>query len=280
VPVDVGPQNYWAWYAENEVATTYGQRVSVQRKGKQLNKFGRTINADNGVKTTVAEFQGTVVNETYVSTNIIDTIGSDSASDTEKITLEGHTIDSSGNLTFVVQNATLTGITPVPLATPLARATRAYVCKGTFAAPASALVGNVYVYDNTDGHTLGVPDTAAATKLMITAGNNQSYKVATAISQFDYWFLTSIDVGIQRGSGASAHADIDLEFREIGGVWRPMGIEMDVASNATTWSHHEVAPYLIVPPNTDVRGTVTADTNDTRVDMRITGLLAKITPPS
>lgn len=137
--------------ALNEIYDQYGVWASVDRKRKSLGKFGRTLNADSNVETTVAQL-GTVgspeSNETFVTTNAIDGVVSAGASGTDNqvLTIEGHTIDGSGNLTFVVQNVTLTGQTKATLATPLARATRAYVKDGTFGAPATTPEGPCYIY--------------------------------------------------------------------------------------------------------------------------------------
>lgn len=273
--VDAGaPQSYWIWYAENQIAQDYGKRVSVQRKSKALNKFGRTVNADTDVKTTVAAFQGSVVNETFVSTNIIDSVVSDSASDTEVISVEGHTIDASGNLTFVAQQVTLTGTTPVALPTPLARCTRLRVVAGTFAAPASDLVGNVYAYDNTDGETLGVPNTAAATKCMINAGQNTSQKCATSLSSVDYWILTSCYAGMHRSGAAAAAVDIEIEVRQLGGVWIPLGLHLDISTGAQPWKEVLFEPYRVIPANSDVRMVCTASADNQEVSGQISGLLA------
>ena len=88
-------------FAERSVAVTYGDRVSVYEKGKAITKFGTNSTVGTTYET-VAQLQSTESNETFVTTNIIDSIVSSSASDTtQTITIEGHTIDGSGNLTFV-----------------------------------------------------------------------------------------------------------------------------------------------------------------------------------
>jgi len=266
-------------YAEFVVKSTYGDTVSVRKKAKPLNKFGRTANADSGVATTVSQFQGTtVVNETFVTTNLIDSIVSSSGSDTMSITIEGHTIDGSGNLTFSVQTATLNGQTEVTLATPLARANRAYVTpSGTFNSTPAALVGNVSVYDNTAGITSGVPNTAAATKLVLNAGQTQSQKCQTAISSADYWFIDSYQYSIT-GAGPNAEVNFQIESRDIanGGVWRPFGPEISLESGATPTLRGNFEPFRIVPPNHDLRVIATASAANTEVSAEIEGVLASI----
>lgn len=265
--------------AEQEVRQTYSQRVSVQAKSKSLNKFGRSANADTGVRTTVAQFPGTVVNETYVSTNIVDAVVSSSASDTMTIRIEGHTIDTSGNLTFVVQDATLNGQTEVALATPLARATRLFIKNsGTFDSPqASVFVGNISVYDNTDGITAGVPNTDAAVKLYVVAGQSQSRKAATAISSVDYWFLTSFTAAIT-GGGPAADVEFQIEIRDVanGGVFLPLGAEISLTSSDQTTLPLPFLPLRIVPPNHDVRIVATSSANNTQVSAGAQGYLASV----
>ena len=265
--------------AERVVLSTYGDTVSVVAKAKNLNKFGRTENADSGVTTTVAAFQGTVVNETFVSTNLIDSVVSSSTSDTtQTIRVEGHTIDGSGNLTFVIQDAILTGQTEVTLATPLARANRAYVkASGTFNTPPAALVGIVSVYDNTDGIASGVPSTAAATKILIEAGKTQSEKCATSVSSTDYWILTSLHATIEE-QGPAAAADFYVETRDIsnGGAWLPLGVELSLNTAGQSSGSLEFRPFRIIPSNHDVRVMVVADTANTQVDAELEGYLAAV----
>lgn len=271
---DVERKELAVMMALDELESTTGSRFRL--KPKSLIKFGRTANADDGTQTTVAEFQGSVVNETFATSNSIDSIVSSSGSDTETVTVEGHTVDGSGNLTFVVQTATLTGQTAVTLGTPLYRATRAYNAAGTFASPASDLVGNVYVYDATEatGITAGVPDVATATKVMIGAGRQQSEKCATAISQHDAWLITGISTGISRATGGTADVDIDVQIQESGGVFRNTPIEIELRTAATATLYVPCIPFLIAPPNSDIRMVATADTNDTVVSGAINGYLA------
>ena len=264
--------------AENVVFSTYGDVVSVEAKAKNLNKFGTNSTVGTTYET-VAQFQGTTANETFVTTNLIDSIVSSSASDTtQTIAIEGHTIDVSGNLTFVVQGAVLNGQTEVTLTTPLARASRMVVkATGTFGTSPAALVGTVYVYDNTAGITAGVPNTAAATKLLLEPDTVQSKKAATAISSIDYWFVTDFEAGIGNAGGPANRVTFKLERRNIsgGGPWMPVGREITivVGQNGTRF---EFTPLAIVPPNNDVRVVAKTDTSTAEVFAEVQGYLAKI----
>ena len=262
-----------------EISSSTGDDVSVYNKQKSLIKFGRTTNADAATKTTVALFQGTEINETFATGNSIDYVVSSSGSDTEIVTVEGHTVDGSGNMTFVTQNVTLNGQTPVALTTPLYRSNRVFVPKQTYASPASALVGNIHVYDATvaTGVTAGVPNVATATKIMIAAGKNQSEKCATSVSSTDYWIITEIFASVSRSSPVSAKADIDVEYKEVGGVWRPLGFEISLDQASGPFVHDEMRPHFWIPKNSDVRMVITSDTNDTKATGYIAGYLASVT---
>lgn len=268
-------------YSEGEVKSTYGDTVSVSDKSKSLNKFGTNETVGTALET-VGHFQGTTANETYVSTNLIDGISSSAAGDTGLVfVVEGHTIDGSGNLTFVSQDATLDGSdgrTKVVLATPMARANRMYLKdSGTFDSPQTEPTGTVYVYDDTDGITAGVPDTAAATKILVDPGEAQSRKCATSISSADYWFVSFFGADIGESGGNASYVTVILEIRDVenGGVWRPLGREI-VLVVGQTGVHLEFSPYLIVPKNHDVRVRADSDSNTAAVEAEIGGYLAKI----
>jgi hypothetical protein len=253
--------------------------VSIWEKAKGLRKFGRNSTVGTSFET-VGELQGTESNETFVTTNLIDGVSSSSASDTSQtIVIEGHTVDGSGNLTFVSQEAILLGQTEVTLTTPLARATRAYVKpSGTFGTTPTALVGNVYIYDNTGGVGSGTPTVASGTKLMISAGNTQTQKCATSTSSADYWFIDSFSAAVGVAGGSASRVEIRIELRDIanGGAWRPAGrnIELTVGQNGITYL---LDPCIIVPPNHDIRVRAKTDSNTAEVVAELAGYLAIIT---
>lgn len=262
-----------------EIKEVYGHTVDIMSKAKGLSKFGENTAVGTAFET-VAGFQSTVANETYVSTNIIDTVISSSASDTQTVTIEGHTIDTSGNLTFSVQTATLTGQTPVTLTTPIARANRIYIgASGTFNSPQAAAVGIIAVYDNTDGQSAGgVPTTAAATKILIPAAGVQSQKCATSISSVDYWILTDFEAHVGGAGGNAAYVDVRVETRDVanGGLWRPLGNDIVIVPGAASPPPFKPIPNLIVPPNHDVRVRAKSDSNSADVTAEVTGYLAHI----
>jgi len=283
--VEYGPdvplpmQDYWVGHAIREVESTYGDIVSVNAKKKSLIKFGKTLQANDGVRTTVGIFQDAVVNETLATGNTVDSLVSTSGSDTGIVTVEGHTMDGSGNLTFVSQDVTATGQTRAVLGTPMARANRMYIKGGTFAVPAVANVGNIAVYDNAanSGLTAGKPDTDASVKMILVAGINQTQKCATSISSTDYWFISEVYASVTRGSPQSAKVNIEVEYKQVGGVWRPLGFEMNLDQASGPHMHDEMRPFFIIPKNSDVRMIAISDTASTIVSGYIGGVLAKVT---
>ena len=185
-------------------------------------------------------------NETYVSTNIITTIISSSTSDTNTVQVEGHTISGS-DLTFVVQSATLNGQNAVTLGTALARVSRVFNTSGT------DHVGQIAVTED-DTFSAGVPNTAAKVHLLVRTGENQSEKASTSISSVDYWVITHVNADML--TKAAAFAEVDLEIRLADKVFRPI-IEISCSdSHAGVFSF---TPYIIVPPNSDVRLVAASD---------------------
>lgn len=259
------------------ISSTYGDTASVSAKGKNLNKFGKALSVGT-TYATVGELQGSQENELFVSTNIIDSIASSSAADTQSVQIEGHTIDGPGNLTFIVQSATLNGQSEVTLSTPLARASRLFVKpSGVFNAPQAVPAGVISVYDNTAGISGGVPNADSATKLLISAGETQSKKCQTSTSSTDYWLVSSVDVGVGNAGGPADRVTFKIETRDIknGGVFRNIGREGTV-----TLGENGVRilfdPVLIVPPNHDVRVLAATNSSTAEVFAEISGVLALV----
>lgn len=263
------------------IKSTYGDSVSIEDKKKNLGKFGSNAAVGTSFET-IAQFQGTTANETFVTTNLIDSIVSSSGSDvSQTIVIEGHTADGSGNLTFVSQEKTLVGQSEATLTTPLARCNRLYVKQtGTALSFPTALVGTVYCYDNTDGITSGVPDTAAATKCLILPGETQSQKCATSISSTDYWIITETSIGVTAvtgGGGSSERVEARIESRDVanGGAWRPVSASIGLTVGSNTFIEN-LNPYLIVPKNHDVRLRAKSDSSTCSISGEISGILASV----
>ena len=251
---------------EREVYSTYGQRVSTDAKAKSLLKFGKSgdLSSTAGLQT-VWSVDG---NETYISDNLIDRVISSSTSDTQEVTIEGHTIEGAGvdaKFTFVVQTATLSGQTPIALTTPLARVSRVNNNSST------EVVGVVAVYEDS-AVTGGVPTDATKIHINIPLGFQQSFKAATTFSNTDYFFLTGCYGAVSQKQTAAA--DFYLELREVGKSFRQ--IACLTASSSGGSFNIEFDPAIIIPRNADVRVRCTTGTNNAVVFTNFRGYLAKV----
>jgi len=253
--------DYWLTHAVQHIKTEYGDRVSIVQKQKDLIKFGRSEQVQVATPTTLMTLPTGTFNETYVSDNLITTISSSSSSDTEVVSVEGHTISGS-NLTFVVQTATLNGQNEVTLTTPLARCTRIRNTGST------DLVGAIYAYQD-DTVTAGVPQTGSKVHCMIRAGQNRTEKASTSVSSQDYWIVTGVWGDML--SKNDWNAEIAFETRAIGGVFEK-NFDYVVSKGASTWRHG--VPYVVVPKNTDVRLRALASNANASVSGGIFGILA------
>jgi len=250
--------------ALNRIYAEFGDVVSVKNKAKDLIKYGRNQNVQT-TSSTIWVTGRDQQNETYVAdnANLIDSISS-STGDVESMTVEGHTM-TGGNKTFVVQTVTLQGTTRVPLPIPLNRCTRAYNNNSV------NLTGFIYIYENT-AIAAGKPIDTTKIHLTIRAGKNQSEKCSTSLSSTDYWLLTRFRATILE-KAANIFADVALEVRLTGKVFRERE-SAGVNTGGTTTITIIFEPYLIVPPNSDIRLAAIASANGTDVAGSIQGFLA------
>ena len=251
--------DFWIEHAIRQIYDRFGDVVEI--KPKSLLKFGSYDNLGTSFETV----QSTGGNETYVTTNAIDTVSSSNAGDTGVVFIEGHTIDGNDDFTFVGQSATLNGQNKVVLGTPLARCSRIYN------AAAAAFAGDVYVYED-DTLTAGVPDTAAKVHAEALALDQQTQKASTTISKSEYWIVTQAWASVNKKT--SATVDFKLRVRQKGGVFRT---QSDLTlSNTSGGVLFDFKPYLIVPQNADVRMTAAASTTGVSVSGAINGILATV----
>lgn len=253
----------WLEHAKDVILNKYGHEVSIINKGSDLLKWGR--NALVGTTAaTVMHLPSGVLDETHVATDLITTISSSDAGDTEVVLVEGHTVDGSGNFTFVSQTPTLAGQTQVTLATPLARVQRVHNRGST------NLVGSVYVYED-DTDTAGVPDTDALVHLIVAAGKNNSEKCAFTTATDEYFLVTHFSGNVLEKVASAAH--FTFEIRNKSGVF----IEHNTLSAGDgNQGVHDFVPYLIISPNADVRIRSLADGANTEITADLQGVLAVI----
>ena len=238
-------------FAVRNIALTDSIDVDIWEKGRELIKYGRNDDLDSGI-TEQIWLQGGI--ETIPSTNVIDELVSTNAGDTQNVVIEGHTVDGSGNLTFVVQTPTLNGTTPVTLSTPLRDATRLYNNDST------DFIGTISVSDG-------------STDYLITDGdNNQSLKCAASMASDTYWIMTKIKGSVKRAN--SAVVDFQLQTREKGKVWRTR-YSFSVSRDAGTYQV-DLEPFIIMKPSSDMRVVGTSNAANTVAECAVHGYMALI----
>ena len=244
------------------IAADYGANVTLEAKNKDLIKFGRNQLVQT-TKSTLMTLPSGQSNETYITTNGITTVSSTSTVDAQPITVEGHTVDGSGNFTFATQSLTLTGQTQATLTTSLARVTRAYNTGSL------DLSGTIYFY-RPGGSSAGVPTTAVNVHMMIAPGLNNTEKASTTLSNDDYWVITNFYADCLEKT--ATFGIVHLEIRLKGGVFRN---KLDRSCNDTNHVFHQLKPFIIVPPNSDVRLRVSASASNKDFSGGISGFLLK-----
>jgi len=115
----------WVTHAINNIQSIYGDEVNVRTRNGDITKFGHNHLIGTSIAT-IMHLPAGILHETYVAADLINSIISTDNADTQEVYIEGHTIDGSGNFTFVTQLVTLTGQTVAALSTPLARVSRMY----------------------------------------------------------------------------------------------------------------------------------------------------------
>jgi len=250
--------------AEREIYQTFGEKVSIDRKAKSLVKFGKSGELTTGSFQTVWTVGG---NETYVSTNIIDSISSSSILDQEEIYVEGHIVSGTGfdqQFTFVSFTVNLNGQNRVALPISLARVSLIYNNNG------SPLQGRIVVYENT-ALTNGIPTDVTKIHIDIPLGFQESFKAATTFSNTDYYILTGGFGSVSLKQDGSA--DFYLEIREPGKIFRQVaGVS---ATNAGPWTIN-LDPAVIIPKNCDIRVRAETSANNLVVFTSFQGYLAKV----
>lgn len=256
--------DYKLQHALNEIRSTYGDKVYI--KPESLIKFGRNQNVGNAATGyTIWATGADDAHETYVAanTNSIDSVSSDSGSDTTTLVIEGHT-ETDSEKTFLSQSVTLTGQTRAVLSTSLNRVTRVY------ASGSVNLVGNIFVYENT-AISAGKPSDTTKIHLTIRAGKNQSEKASTSLSNQNYWIITGYRGSVLEKVGS--FADVTLQIRQNGKVFRDVD---DITATDANTGVRKFNPYIIASPNSDIRLIAISDSTSRDVTGSIDGYLALV----
>ncbi len=235
--------------AEATILREYSDTVSALSAAKSITKFGRY----EDLNTTPQTVQWLGGNETYATTDAINTIVSTSASDTGSVRVQGHTL-SGGLFTEQLQDVTLNGTTPVSLPVPLARVQRVRYNAAT------SLVGDVTVYEAGGDDFIQAP-----------AGANQTYKASMTTSDGEYLLITNFMCSVTKRT--SAVVDFELQVRNAGQSFRPQ-LRMSLGSTSQNSGVINLSPYLIVAPNSDVRVVAVSSAVSTSADASFQGIYA------
>ena len=253
--------------AEREIYQTFGDVASIDAKAKSLIKFGKSSPLNALTRETIWDLGGM---ETYVDSNLIDSISSSSALDDQEILLECHTVTGTGEgqqFTFLVQTVVLNGQNRVALPFPVARVSRVFNNNG------HEITGAVYVYQNT-ALVGGVPSDLTKVHALIAEGFQQNFKAATTFSNEDYYILTGGFGSVSNKQ--AANVDFYLELKQAGKVFRE-GAAVSASSTGGAWIL-ELDPAIIIPKNSDLRITCEASANGAVVFGSFKGYLAKVMP--
>lgn len=251
-------------YAERKVLKEYGVSVSIMDTLRSLNKFG--LNPAIGTSFETVWQSGD--DETYVTTNAIDSISSSSAADTQTVTIDGFTVSGTGTsqkFMRVQQTATLDGQTRVALTTPVARVERQQLPAG-----ATALAGTTYIYENT-AIVAGVPSDLTKVHLTVTPTYQQSQKAAFTIANGEFFFLTDIGGGVTQKTNAAGL--MAFQTRPPGGAFRTR-FNIPVAQGFA--NHNFRMGTFIIPRNHDVRFRAISSTNNTEFVAHMSGYYAEV----
>jgi hypothetical protein len=198
----------------------------------------------------------------YISTDGITHVSSSSANDTRTITVIGSTV-SSGVFTHISQTVTLSGQTKVALGTPLARVNEAY------ANNLAGTPGSVYFIEDS-AVTNGVPDDNSKIHLIIPSTKTNSLKASYTTNDGDFLLITDLYASVLGSADSSAR--VELEIKEPNGVFRQR-IVFSAGSRAI--NNMSISPFLIVPPNSDVRLIAYGSTANLGVVAGFSGLITK-----
>jgi hypothetical protein len=238
-------------YVERMILKNYDDSVSIMDTLRRLEKFG----LNSAISTAYETVWFTGGDETYVSTNAIDSISSSDAADTQDVTITGFVVSGTGasqKFMRVTQTVTLTGQTRAALGTAVARVERLARADGD-----TLLAGSVYVYENT-AIVAGVPTDTTKIHLTVDPAHQQSQKAALTVANNEYLIIDDIGGGVTQKTAATGL--MALQLRPPGSVF---STKFNLPVSQGLSDHHFKLGALIIPPNYDVRFRAISSTNNT-----------------
>ena len=216
-----------------------------------IHKFGTAPDFDTGDNTVdiwdgANDADSNQMTYTFSSSADIDSLVSDSGSDTVDIEIQG--LDT--NFDLVTQTITLTGQTRAALSTSLIRVFRLKNIGSV------TLVGTVRCYVN-GSITSGVPDDMTTIRAEINNGNNQTLMALYTIPNGKTGYMRSF-FAATAGANKSTNYIIDLYARPEGQVFQLKHKTALVEDGVSHFNHHYSEPEVFIA-KTDIiiRTTVT-----------------------
>lgn len=257
-------------HAENEIFRLFSADVDTLATARSLSAQGRNVNLGTSHETV----WGHGGDETYVSTNTIDTLSSSDATDTQSVLVIGHTVTGTGAASVfsrVSQVVVLAGQAKVPLATPIARVDQLQI-----APPDGSPSGDVYVYEDT-AIVGGVPTDATKVHDKLGAGIQRSYKAAVTVPDGEYLLLSSVLASINKATGSASFVDFEVGVRFPGGEFIDFP-PINLATDAQTTGPVVFDPYPIIRANSDVRIRAISTKSPTDVSISLQGYFSAVQP--
>jgi hypothetical protein len=277
--------------AIRRIFNEFGDIVSVTQKKQALLKFGRSRAIGGDQKGTVWVAQDTgQPDERFATENKVRGLSSSDTGDFGTVfRVEGCSLDTGTGFQSFGRDVTCLGQTQASFDGG-ARGDRIYVKPSAWPLVSRPATGTIYVYDTglAGGLSAGVPNVPAATKVLLEGdtgwsdtgedqkGPNQTQKLATTLAHDEYWIAAEVFLAIGRSGPQSARVDAEIEYRQLGGVWRPVGLELSLEEGAQTEALIPLRPYAILPKNSDVRMRAQSTIASTLASGFINGYLAKV----
>lgn len=221
--------------------------------------FSENPNIQSGTGADIWDFPA-VTSYTFSSTDAIDSMSSDNASDTGNILIDG--LDT--NFNEVKQIVPLDGQNRVPLTTPLLRHNLSQNISAT------DLLGNVYIYENT-AIVGGVPSDSSKVRGYIAILEGISLQGTLTVPAGKSGFFIGLNSSITK-QPAAGDAVFTGKARIFGGVFVTR-IRYDMSSTGT--SHVNRPPFAMerFPEKTDFFGSSAVSANGTGISVTFRLLL-------
>jgi len=242
--------------AEGELEIAAG-RVTGK---SSINKFGATPDFDSTDNWTTmwdgADDGGIdEMQYTYSASALIDSLSSDSASDTGDIEVQG--LDT--NWEMVTQTITLTGLIRVALTTDLRRVFR---LKNVGSAD---FVGNIYCFEFTaDVGVDGIPDDTSKIRAVVQIGNNQTLMAIYTVPANCTGFMKNWFASLSGIVPAGVNVRVKIFVRPFGQVFQ-LKHESALADDGTSATQHKFGTPEVLAEKSDIEIQVLSDSAVTSV---------------